>query len=139
MNYKAAISTAAGVIGGAISAAVGGWSQAMTTLILFMAVDYITGLLVAGVFHASNKSSSGALESRAGFKGLLRKAMVMVIVCVAYRLDLMAGTTMVKDAVIIAFCCNEGISILENAGIMGVPIPGAVKKALEMLNKEEEQ
>jgi toxin secretion/phage lysis holin len=98
-----------------------------------MAIDYITGLLVAGVFHASKKSESGRLDSRAGFKGLLRKGMILLIVLIAARLDILLNTTFVRDAVVIAFCANEAISIVENAGLMGIPIPAALRRAIEAL------
>ena len=69
-NIKAAVLAAVGTLGGAVAALFGGWTSAMTTLIIFIAIDYLTGLIVAGVFKRSGKSESGALESRAGFKGL---------------------------------------------------------------------
>ena len=125
-----------GVIGGAIAAAFGGWGAGMTTLCIFMAVDYVTGLLVAGVFHASKKSESGRLDSRAGFKGLIRKGMILLIVLIAARLDILLNTTIVRDAVVIAFCANEAISIVENAGLMGVPIPAALRRAIEALEQK---
>lgn len=125
-----------GVIGAGIAAAFGGWGAGMTTLCIFMAIDYITGLLVAGVFHASKKSESGRLDSRAGFKGLLRKGMILLIVLIAARLDIMLNTTIVRDAVVIAFCVNEVISIVENAGLMGVPIPAALRRAIEALEQK---
>ncbi len=125
-----------GVVGGAIAAAFGGWGAALTTLCIFMAIDYITGLLVAGVFHASKKSESGRLDSRAGFKGLIRKGMVLLIVLIAARLDILLNTTIVRDAVVIAFCANEAISIVENAGLMGVPIPAALRRAIEALEQK---
>lgn len=135
---KSFICTALGAIGAGIAAAFGGWSAALTTLIIFMAIDYISGLVLAGVFHRSSKSESGALESKAGWKGLCRKGLTLLIVVVASRLDVMLGTTFVKDAVCIAYICNEAISILENAGLMGVPIPKAVKNAIEILKKKGE-
>lgn len=135
---KSFICTALGAIGAGIAAAFGGWSAALTTLIIFMAIDYISGLILAGVFHRSSKSESGALESKAGWKGLCRKGLTLLIVVVASRLDVMLGTTFVKDAVCIAYICNEAISILENAGLMGVPIPKAVKNAIEILKKKGE-
>ena len=125
-----------GVVGGAIAAAFGGWGAGMSTLCIFMAVDYITGLLVAGVFHASKKSESGRLDSRAGFKGLIRKGMIMLIVLIAARLDILLKTTIVRDAAVIAFCANEAISIVENAGLMGVPIPAALRRAIEALEQK---
>ena len=125
-----------GVVGGAIAAAFGGWGAGMTTLCIFMAIDYITGLLVAGVFHASKKSESGRLDSRAGFKGLIRKGAILLIVLIAARLDILLNTTIVRDAVVIAFCANEAISIVENAGLMGVPIPAALRRAIEALEQK---
>lgn len=135
---KSFICTAIGAIGAGIAAAFGGWSAALTTLIIFMAIDYLSGLILAGVFHRSSKTESGALESKAGWKGLCRKGLTLLIVVVASRLDVMLGTTFVKDAVCIAYICNEAISILENAGLMGVPIPKAIKNAIEILKKKGE-
>lgn len=135
-NIKAIVLTAIGMIGSAISGFFGGWTSAMTTLIIFMAIDYVTGLVVAGVFKKSGKSESGGLESRAGWKGLCRKGMVLLILLVACRLDLAIGTTYIKDAVCIAFVANETISIVENAGLMGVPIPAIIVKAIDILKKK---
>ena len=124
-----------GIIGSAIASAFGGWTTGLTTLVIFMAIDYVTGLIVAGVFHKSTKTETGTLESRAGFKGLCRKGAMLLIVLVACRLDLTLSTTYIKDAVIIAFIANETISIIENAGLMGVPIPDTIKNAVDVLQK----
>ena len=128
-----------GAVGGFIAAMFGGWSDALITLIVFMAVDYVTGLAVAGIFKKSKKSESGALESRAGFKGICRKGVALLIVLVAVRLDIIMHTTYIKDAVIIAFVANESISIIENAGLMGIPIPGVITKAIDVLKKESDE
>lgn len=136
---KQTICTIAGLVGSIIANAFGGWDAAMITLVIFMAVDYITGLIVAGVFHKSEKSESGALESRAGFKGLCRKCGILLLVLVATRLDLILGTEFVRDAVCIGFTANELISIVENAGLMGIPIPAALKKAIDILQEKAEQ
>ena len=125
-----------GIIGSAIASAFGGWTTGLTTLVIFMAIDYVTGLIVAGVFHKSMKTKTGTLESRAGFKGLCRKGAMLLVVLVAYRLDLAVGTTYIKDAVIIAFIANETISIIENAGLMGVQIPDTIKNAIDILQKK---
>lgn len=125
-----------GVIGSAIASAFGGWTTGLTTLVIFMAIDYITGLIVAGVFHKSTKTETGTLESRAGFKGLCRKGAMLLVVLVAYRLDLAVGTAYIKDAVIIAFMANEAISIIENAGLMGVPMNDTLKNAIDVLQKK---
>lgn len=138
-NIKTAVLAAIGTIGGGIAALFGGWTSAMTTLIIFMVIDYITGIIVTGVFHRSGKSKSGALESRAGFKGLCRKGMILLILLVACRLDLMLGTGYIKDCVCIAFVVNETLSIIENAGLMGVPIPQVLIKAIDVLKAKEEK
>ena len=138
-NIKTAVLAAIGTIGGGIAALFGGWTSAMTTLIIFMVIDYATGIIVAGVFHRSGKSKSGALESRAGFKGLCRKGMILLILLVACRIDLMLGTGYIKDCVCIAFVVNETLSIIENAGLMGVPIPQVLIKAIDVLKAKEEK
>ena len=138
-EVKSIILTCIGAIGSGIAALFGGWTSAMTTLIIFMIIDYITGIIVAGVFKKSGKSKSGALESRAGFKGLCRKGMILLILLVACRLDLALGTTYIKDAVCIAFVANETLSIVENAGLMGVPIPAVITKAIDVLKSKEEK
>ena len=125
-----------GIIGSAIASAFGGWTTGLTTLVIFMAIDYITGLIVAGVFHKSTKTETGTLESRAGFKGLCRKGVMLLVVLVACRLDLTLSTTYIKDAVIIAFIANETISIIENAGLMGVPMNDTLKNAIDVLQKK---
>ena len=133
---KESICTLVGVIGGAIASALGGWDQALATLVIFMTIDYLSGLIVAGVFHKSNKTRDGALESSAGWKGLCRKATILLFVLIAYRLDLALGVQYVRDAVIIGFMANELISITENAGLMGIPLPAAIQGAIEILNKK---
>lgn len=127
-----------GAIGSAFASFFGGWDAAMTTLLIFMGIDYLTGLIVAGVFHRSQKTKSGSLESRAGWKGLCRKGVTLLIVLVACRLDLLTGSTFIRDAVVIAFVVNETLSIIENAGLMGVPIPSIITKAIEILKKKSD-
>lgn len=122
-----------GVICSIIAQAYGGWSEGMTALVVFMCIDYITGLLVAGVFHASNKTENGGLESRAGWKGIIRKVTTLAIVLVAAYVDRVMGMTFVRDAVIIGFLANEAISIIENAGLMGLPLPKAVVNMIDLL------
>lgn len=133
---KDTICATIGIIGGAIASLFGGWDAALQTLVIFMAIDYLTGLIVAGVFHASPKTKTGTLESRAGWKGLLRKGETLLIVLVACRLDAVIGGTFVRDAAIIGFSANEALSIVENAGLMGLPIPAAVTKAIDVLKQK---
>lgn len=127
-----------GVVGSAIASLFGGWDAALVTLLIFMGIDYLTGLIVAGVFHQSPKSEGGALESRAGWKGLCRKGVTLLIVLVGCRLDVVMGSNFIRDAVVIAFIANEALSIIENAGLMGLPIPAVIIKAIEVLKKKAE-
>ena len=136
---KHMICTAIGAVGSFIASIFGGWDTALVTLLIFMAVDYITGLLVAGVFHASPKSENGALESKAGFKGLIRKGLVLVVILVACRMDMLLGINYIRDAACIAFIVNELISMVENFGLMGVPFPEPIKEAIELLQKKGEK
>ena len=138
MRNSQVISAMIGAIGALLTSLFGGWDTGMTTLIIFMAIDYLAGLVVAGVFKQSQKSDSGALESRAGWKGLCRKGMSLLFVLIAYRLDLMIGTDYIRDAVVIGFCANELISIVENAGLMGLPLPKPIMKALDVLRDKAE-
>ena len=133
---KTTVCAAAGIIGSAVASVFGGWDAAMITLICVMAVDYLMGILVAGVFHNSPKTENGTLESKAGWKGLCRKGVTLLIVLVAARLDIILGTEFIRDAVVIGYIANEVISIIENAGLMGVPIPEAIKKAIEVLQQK---
>lgn len=133
------ISFAAGALGGCVAACLGGWSDGLLTLLIVMTIDYVTGLITAGVFKASPKTESGALESKAGWKGLCRKGVTLLIVMIAYRLDLTMGTTYIRDAVIIGFIVNEVLSIVENAGLMGVPMPKALTKAVDVLSQKGEE
>lgn len=135
---KNAICTAIGIAGGFIASLFGGWDAAMTTLILVMAIDYASGLITAGVFHKSKKTESGALESRIGWKGLCRKGMSLLIVLIGYRLDLAIGVSYIRDTIIIGFITNETISIVENAGLMGLPLPSAITKAIDVLTQKAE-
>lgn len=133
---KEGICTGIGAVGGIIAAAFGGWDEALVTLIIFMVIDYLSGLLVAGVFHNSKKTESGTLESRAGWKGLCRKCVTLLFVLIAYRLDIAIGVNYIRDAVIIGFMANELISIVENAGLMGIPLPAVIQNAVDVLTKK---
>lgn len=110
----------------------------LTTLVLCMALDYLTGMLAAGIFHKSKKSAQGGLESRSGWKGLCRKGISLLIVLVAYRLDLIAGTDFICNAVMAAYLVNELLSITENIGLMGVPVPKVLTSAIDLLKQKSE-
>jgi len=133
--------TASAVVGmtvGMLSWLVGGLDTPILALILCMGVDYLTGLIVAGIFHTSPKTKGGGLDSQVGWRGLARKFVTLLIVVVANLADVLLGLHYVRDAVIAAFCANECISILENAGLMGIRIPKVLTAALEKLTEEAE-
>jgi toxin secretion/phage lysis holin len=136
---KPTICTTLGMIGSLIAGTFGGWDGAFITLLIFMCIDYVSGLAVALVFRKSPKTKSGGGSSNVGWKGLCRKGMTLLIVLVAYRLDLVLNTSYIRDTVIIGFIANETISITENAGLMGVPLPKVIVKAIDILNNKEEK
>lgn len=125
--------TLVGMIGSAICWAFGGWDAAIGALLICMAVDYISGSLVALVFHKSTKTETGAYNSAYGIKGLCKKGLTLLFVLVAVQIDRVLGVDYVRDAVCIGFCTNEVISIIENLGLAGIPMPAIVTKALEQL------
>ena len=134
---KDTVCTLIGLGVGALSWTVGGFDTPILTLMICMGVDYLTGLIVAGIFHTSPKTKGGGLDSRVGWKGLARKFVTLLIVVVANLADILLGLHYIRDAVIAAFCANECISILENAGLMGIRIPKVLTTALEKLGEEK--
>ena len=136
---KQGILTIIGAVGAFVSSIFGGWDAGLTTLVIFMTIDYFTGLVVAGIFHQSKKTKNGTLSSKAGLQGIAKKVMMLLLVLVAVRIDILTGTNYVRDAVIIALCGNELIRLIENAGIMGVPITRKLKEAIEVLSRKGEE
>lgn len=124
------------VIGSLAANALGGWDASLQVLIALMVADYITGVLVAAVWQRSSKSETGALDSKAGFKGILKKCMILLLVWIGVLLDNATGASYIRMAVILFFIGNEGISLLENLGLMGVPFPAFLKRALEALRDQ---
>ena len=135
---KSAIIGGVGAVGGFLTYLFGGWDSSVVTLLIFMSIDYITGLIVAGIFHKSGKSETGSLNSKACWKGLAKKGVTLLLIIVAHFLDVTLGVNFIRDGVAIAFISNEVISIIENAGLMGIPIPAVVTKAIDMLNSKAE-
>ena len=133
---KNVIITVIGVVGSVIASLFGGWTASLTTLAIFMGIDYLSGLILAGVFHKSPKTETGTLESRTGLKGLIRKCTMFLFVLIGHRLDVAVGTNYIGDGICIAFIANELLSIVENAGLMGVPIPTVITNAIDILKKK---
>lgn len=128
-----------GCVGSAIIAALGGWDSSITTLLIFMGIDLFTGgILLPFVFKKSPKSKTGSGNSYTFWKGLCRKGMALFLVLIGNRLDLAIGVNYIRNAVIIAFIVDELISIVENAGLMGVPMPDVITKAIDVLQQKSE-
>nr|DAH88988.1 MAG TPA: holin [Bacteriophage sp.] len=138
-NLKNIVLAACAAVGSYVANALGGWDSALKLLIALMAADYITGFLLAMIWHRSNKSPTGALSSKAGFKGICKKGAILLMVWVAVMLDGAIGSEYVRVAVILFFVGNEGLSLLENLGLMGVPYPSFLQRALEALRSKGDQ
>ena len=122
---------------GSIAGLYGQWTNALTILAVMMSVDYITGIIVAAS-GKSPKTENGGLSSKVGFVGLMRKGFIMLIVLVATQLDRAIGSTAMifQTAAVFYYIANKGLSILENAELMGVPFPAAIRERLETLRDE---
>ena len=135
------IAAAVGVIAGWY----GGWTAGSKVLVLLMVVDYITGCACALTGH-STKTESGHFWSQVAFMGLLKKALTMAVILVAVMLDKALGSTgdggtqivMFRTAAEFFYIATEALSITENAGLMGVPIPKPLRKALEALRDKND-
>lgn len=134
---KIATVTGASIVGAIVTELFGGWSNDIVTLCIFMAVDYILGM-IAGILCKSDKTESGALSSRAAFEGVCRKGVILLLVLIAHRLDLLMGTTFIRSGAIVGFCFNEAISITENAASIGVPMPAAIRRGLDILKSKDD-
>lgn len=136
---KNTICTTIGAIGAAVAGYFGGWDNSLRALVIFMVADYITGLVVAGVFKKSTKTKTGRLSSKIGYKGLCKKCMILLFVLIGNQLDMVVGSNYIRDAVCIGFMANELLSIAENAQLMGVPLPKIIDNAIELLKNKEEK
>lgn len=119
-------------IGSFVSFMFGGWSTLLSILLAFIVIDYVSGFVAAGI--------EGKLSSSNGMRGIAKKVAVFFVVAVAHMMDVALGYDghILRDATIFFFLANEALSILENAGRIGVPVPGALKKAIDILNEKSE-
>ena len=138
MTWERVVKTLAG-IAGAIAGLLGEWNVLLTILAIMMLTDYVTGLVCAWRGR-SPKTQGGGVSSRVGFDGLIRKAFIMVVVLVATLLDTAIGNTtrVFQTAATMYYIANEGISILENTSLMGVPYPAFVRNALENMREKND-
>ena len=127
-------------IGGAIAGLFGQWPAMLTILVVVMCIDYVSGVIVAASGR-SPKSESGGLSSKAGFIGIAKKGFIMLIVLLATMLDHAIGdeAMLFQGAAACYYIANEGLSILENAVLMDLPVPGVIKRALEELRDKNDK
>lgn len=135
-TIKNGILATVAAVGSCIANQLGGWDTALIVLICLMAIDYVTGLILAAVFHNSLKTESGKLSSSESFKGLVRKCLVLALVWVAAMLDKATGASYIRTAVVLFYIANEALSVLENTAAMGVPYPKFVKTMLEAVKEK---
>lgn len=137
MRVKNIIIMIFGSIGSLLSFLLGGFDSVMIALLIFMVIDFLSGIILAIVFKKSKKTESGRLSSQAGILGLTKKIFILFLVAVSTQLDIILGTTFIRDGTVIGFISMEGISIIENASLAGLPIPKVIKNALEIISKKE--
>lgn len=135
-TIKDIVFAATAAVGAVLANALGGWDALTQVLVGLMCADYLTGLMIAGIWKKSSKSETGRLSSDASFKGLLRKGMILLVVYIAVLLDKGIGTHYIRAAVVIFYIGNEGLSLLENLCVMGVPHPKFLEDVLQVLKEK---
>ena len=120
-------------VGSILAEVFGGWDAFLKALVMFMATDYLTGMTVALVFHKSQKTKNGGASSQVGYKGIVKKICMLLLVALAVRVDEISGTHYIRNATIFFFLGNEGLSVIENLALMGIKYPEFVKNAIEGL------
>lgn len=139
LTIKNCVLIAVSVIGGFFVDFLGGVDTILKALIVFMIVDYITGLMVAFVFHKSRKTKGGGASSKESFKGIVKKMCILLLVGLSHELDLIMGVDYIRATTVIFFLANEGLSVLENVGLMDIRYPQFLKKALEVLKEKGDE
>ena len=134
------ITKAVAAVLGAVAGLLGEWDVTLTVLVVLMVMDYVSGVIVAACGR-SPKSETGGLNSKIGFIGLAKKGFIMFMVLLAAMLDSVIGTdgTMFRTMAVGYYIANEGLSVLENAALLGVPFPEKMRKALEILRDKSDQ
>ena len=138
MKVKFLYMAVVGGIGGLFTMAFGGWSTGLVTVIMLMCFDLLTGgFIIPVVFKRSPKTETGGIQSNAFGKGVCRKLYKILLISVAYRLDVMFGINYLKDTFIIAFTFEETLSLVENAALMGMPLPAVITNTLDVLKNKK--
>ena len=135
MQNKNMILFVLSMVGSFIVNFLGGVDTVLIALLLFMAVDYITGIAVAFIFHKSKKTAGGGASSKECLKGIIKKLCMLLLVGLAHELDVILGVDYTRTMAILFLIGNEGLSVLENMGLMGITYPAFLIKALESLKE----
>ena len=135
MKVKQVISLVIGALTTGLLKVIGEPTQDLKILLLLMVIDLIVGFTVSAVWHKSSKTKSGKVSSKVMFKGIVKKILTLVLVVVAYQIDILLGYDVIRHVAIIAFIVQEIISIIENITITGIKAPGIITKALDVLER----
>ena len=135
MKVKQVISLVIGALTTGILKVIGEPTQDLKILLLLMVIDLIVGFTVSAVWHKSSKTKSGKVSSKVMFKGIVKKILTLVLVVVAYQIDILLGYDVIRHIAIIAFIVQEIISIIENIAITGIKAPDTITKALDVLER----
>lgn len=132
MEIRTVINTVVSFGGAAASYLWGGWSEALSTLLAFVTIDYLSGMAAS--------AKEGKLSSNVGFWGITRKCFIFLIVAVANKVDVMLGNGhLIRDGTVTFYFANEGLSIIENCVRLGLPVPEVVKRAIGLLRDQQEK
>lgn len=131
------VSCFGGIIGSFLVGLFGGWSTGISVLCIFIVIDFITGLVGAALCK-SDKSETGGINSKVIWIGILKKLLELMMVVVGHQLDLLVGATYIRDAVVIAYIITETVSIIENAGLIGLPVPSIITKVIDVLKNKND-
>ena len=135
MKVKQVISLVIGALTTGLLKVIGEPTQDLKILLLLMVIDLIVGFTVSAVWHKSSKTKSGKVSSKVMFKGIVKKILTLVLVVVAYQIDILLGYDVIRHIAIIAFIVQEIISIIENIAITGIKSPEIITKALDILER----
>lgn len=141
MKVKEFICGALGVVGGLLLPFLGGWDLLLQGMVFLSGSDYILGMMNAIVFSNSPKTETGGLSSNVGFKGLVKKFIIFLLIGLTYQMDLVLGTNgFFRSATIYGFMMNELISIVETIGLMGiVDLPPSITKIIDLLKSKSRE
>lgn len=118
------------MFGALVTTLYGEWTHALNVLLIAMAIDYVTGVLAAAV------SKKKCIDYKVGAKGIAKKTTILLIVAVGHLADEVLSTNIVMMAITYAYLANEGLSIIENAEVIGVPVPNVVKMAYQTIGEK---